>query len=657
MVLLGFSCLLRQAGFAQCYVTTLPPVSASGCNIGDAIDSFSLNGVPTTGNYDCSGPSAYTLFTAPVRNLVAGNTYSFTATTGTSGSYTYNQHFAIWIDLNNNNVYDSTEMLYSSNTSKTSHSGFITIPYFAATGNNIRMRTRCSYVSKLLPNQACMQVAYGETEDYLVNITQPCSGPPVLTYQSGDTSMVCGFGNARFSVDAQGPNVQYQWQLRTGANWFNVTNNGTYSGANTKNLDINGYNPDFDGNKYRCVVNNNCGAIASNTMELLIDASPVTVEPPGAIACEGNQVILPFAVSNAGGTVHTYQWYVKTPSHNVMALNAGPLYTGVDTPLLVMSSVTPNMDGNEYFCIIDNGCWSTDTVLLNVKKLPVISDQPRNDTACMYESASFTVLAQGSNLHYQWQIFNSTGWQNLANSSIYSNVNTQTLVVQNPDMSNHGKSYRCEVAGDCDTIYSDPALLTVYDGFSIIAQPQDSTACVNSVATFRVATMSTSPVTYQWMMITSTGLHVPVDTPLYLYGNSAEMVVLSAEQKLHATKYYCVISNRCMADTTIMATLYVNPCGGDNHETGIKTAEQDVISVYPNPTNGGKINVAALYHSRTAEVRIVNRMGVVVHSAAYDIPNNNIITLDIDKLPQGVYSIQILEHEQHTPRIIRFVKE
>ena len=50
-------------------------------------------------------------------------------------------------------------------------------------------------------------------------------------------------------------------------------------------------------------------------------------------------------------------------------------------------------------------------------------------------------------------------------------------------------------------------------------------------------------------------------------------------------------------------------------------------------------------------------MGVIVHNAVYDIPNSNIITLDIDRLPQGVYSIQIQEGDQHAPRIVRFVKE
>lgn len=656
LILVFLSCLFGRAGYAQCY-TNMAPVISAGCSLGDAIETFTLAGMSTTGNYGCSGTSAYTMFNSPVRSLTAGVTYPFTATTGTSGTYPYNQFFAIWIDLNKDNKYDSTEMLYSSNAAATSHTGTITIPPYVTTGTNVRMRTRCSYVNKLLPNQACAQTAYGETEDYFVNIIQPCS-VPAITHESGDTSVTCGFGNARFSVDAQGTNMQYQWQLKSGAIWANISNNGAYSGATTKHLFINGYNPDFGGNKYRCVVSNSCGAAVSNAMTLYIDSSPVAAQPSSQVVCEGTSVTLPFTMASTSGLVHTYQWYVKTPSSTIQALSSGGMYNGVDTPLLVMSGVTANMSGSQYFCIVDNGCWSTDTVTLIVQKMPAITDQPDHDTACVNETATFSVQAMGNNVQYQWQIFNPTGWQNLTNSAIYNNVKTSTLTVHNPDLTNNGKAYRCQLTGDCDSTYTDPAQLTVYDGFSIVAQPQDSTACVNSVATFRVGTLSTSALTYQWMAITSAGMHVPVDTPLYLYGNSAEMTVLSAYQKLHGVKFYCIISNRCTSDTTLTATLFVDPCGNDHIETGVKTAgAEEVISVYPNPANGSRINIAAAFNAGQANIKIVNSMGVVVQNAVYNIPGNNIITLDIDRLPQGVYSIQVQEDEQNVPRVVRFVKE
>src|SRR5690606_19829495 len=114
--------------------------------------------------------------------------------------------------------------------------------------------------------------------------------------------------------------------------------------------------------------------------------------------------------------------------------------------------------------------------------------------------AVFTVGANGSNLHYQWQYHTSSGiWQNLTNNNTYSNVNTASLIVQNPDMTNNGKMYRCEIAGDCDTAYTLGANLVVYDDFTIATQPHDSTACIKTTATFRVGISSTSPVTYQWM--------------------------------------------------------------------------------------------------------------------------------------------------------------
>ncbi|MBU0487072.1 MAG: DUF1566 domain-containing protein, partial [Bacteroidetes bacterium] len=75
-----------------------------------------------------------------------------------------------------------------------------------------------------------------------------------------------------FHVEASGDDVLvYQWQYFDGSGWDNITNTGAYSGADTDSLKITGLQLSFDGNLYRCIVNNGCNGDTSQyaTLRLL----------------------------------------------------------------------------------------------------------------------------------------------------------------------------------------------------------------------------------------------------------------------------------------------------------------------------------------------------------------------------------------------------
>ncbi len=46
----------------------------------------------------------------------------------------------------------------------------------------------------------------------------------------------------------------YQWQVNTGSNFFNITNNSNYVGTNTATLQLNNVPSSFNGYRYRCVI-------------------------------------------------------------------------------------------------------------------------------------------------------------------------------------------------------------------------------------------------------------------------------------------------------------------------------------------------------------------------------------------------------------------
>src|SRR3954471_24794667 len=118
-----FSLILGINGVnAQCSVNSAPTNNCT--SFSDYINSYTLDGIAATGVTGCStATTGYGTFATPVWNLQLGNTYTFTSSMGT-----VSDTFAMWIDLNNNAVYQSSEMIWASAGGALTHTGSITIP-------------------------------------------------------------------------------------------------------------------------------------------------------------------------------------------------------------------------------------------------------------------------------------------------------------------------------------------------------------------------------------------------------------------------------------------------------------------------------------------------------------------------------------------------
>src|SRR5690606_15069690 len=83
----------------------------------------------------------------------------------------------MWIDWNNNMVFEAGELVYEGLTQQNVHTALILIPAGTPLGN-YRIRVRAGYLwnGPILP---CGQSSYGEVEDYtLTVITPPTCMPP-----------------------------------------------------------------------------------------------------------------------------------------------------------------------------------------------------------------------------------------------------------------------------------------------------------------------------------------------------------------------------------------------------------------------------------------------------------------------------------------------
>jgi hypothetical protein len=123
---------------------------------------------------------------------------------------------------------------------------------------------------------------------------------------------------------------------------------------------------------------------------------------------------------------------------------------------------------------------------------PQITSQPANVKAVVNKTATFSVAAQGTGLHYQWyvQTKGSTAWAPVGGDSARLTVTAAAAL--------DGARYRCVVTGEGGkTATSNEVALTVVTAPKITAQPKKASVKAGKKVTFKVKA-SGYDLTYQW---------------------------------------------------------------------------------------------------------------------------------------------------------------
>lgn len=131
----------------------------SDCSFGDGFTRFELNTINNSSV--CSG-NGYNDFTSVSTVLALGQTYSIFVESAENDQVT-----TIWIDYNDNFVFESNEMIVQNETFNTAGKFTFTVPANANPGEHI-LRARTNWMSN--SDDPCMDYDYGETEDYKVHI-------------------------------------------------------------------------------------------------------------------------------------------------------------------------------------------------------------------------------------------------------------------------------------------------------------------------------------------------------------------------------------------------------------------------------------------------------------------------------------------------------
>jgi len=241
---------------------------------------------------------------------------------------------------------------------------------------------------------------------------------PSISLQPKDVP-ICSLDNAVFTMNASNKNT-LQWQVSTGAEWHDLTDNGTYSGTGTNILTITGESIAMDGYRFRCATFNACGPLASATAILHV-TDPVTPSISIATAhtsvCTADNVLFTASTLYEGGAP-SYQWM-----KNGADVGSGNL-TYSDNNL---------QDGDQITCRLtrDNTCVTTATTTSNSLLMGVnpsmtaaISISPSANNVCAGTTITFNSAAthEGANPIYEWY---KNGVQVGANNPSYTDNGLQ----------------------------------------------------------------------------------------------------------------------------------------------------------------------------------------------------------------------------------------
>lgn len=217
--------------FINCYCNTGLTTNINGVDIVTNVKLTNSSGGTFTQASTSNGTNNYVSYNNTPLDLAQGTTSSLAITYGTDGT----QYGAAWIDYNQNGVFEASENIAlaasSSGGSSTVTYNF-TVPLSSLLGNT-RIRVRGGSDGAYTAAGACANTAYGETEDYIVNIVAPppCVTPGNLVVSAITTSSATFTWDASSSAPAGG----YQWEVRTsgaaGSGAAGLTASGTTTTA------------------------------------------------------------------------------------------------------------------------------------------------------------------------------------------------------------------------------------------------------------------------------------------------------------------------------------------------------------------------------------------------------------------------------------------
>jgi len=341
---------------------------------------------------------------------------------------------------------------------------------------------------------------------------------PVINDQPKNASVSEG-QTATFSISASGAD-SYQWQVGNGVNWRELRNENGITGALDATLSISGVTLNMNNTQFRCIVSNKSGDVTSNaaTLSVTQGTSPILASPESITTTVDGEAVFSVKVDNSQGNV-TFQWEVSINKglswNQIMNSGIRPRalsYSGETTEVLKISGATADMDGYQYHCIVTtkDGMFISSPATLTVNAPtytpPVIISQPVSQTVKEGVTATFTVVATGSSLQYQWQLKGwDEEWYDIEEDwDEYTGAQTPTLKVTMKWQDEI--QFHCKVSSGDVFTYTNAATLIVQEStLMITSDPVDRTVSEGGSTSFTLGVSYDGqiPLVYKWFILST----------------------------------------------------------------------------------------------------------------------------------------------------------
>ncbi len=277
---------------------------------------------------------------------------------------------------------------------------------------------------------------------------------------------------------------------------------------------------------------------------------------------------------------------------------------------------------------------------------PVTITQPSDTLVCAGQSASFTIIAGGQGLTYQWR----KGTVDLVNGGNISGATTATLIINPASIADTSNVYNVVISGTY--VPNDTSIyvsLTIDTAPVITDEPINVTVCAGDSVGFTVASTGTG-LSYQWRK----GTVDLVNGGSISGANTDTLIINPANIGDTASNYNVVITGTCLPnDTSIFVSLLIDTapvitdepinvtvCAGDS--VGFTVASTGTGLTYQwrkgtvNLVNGGSISGA------TTDTLIINPANIGDTANNYNVvitgtclPNDTsiFVSLTIDVAP------------------------
>lgn len=328
-----------------------------------------------------------------------------------------------------------------------------------------------------------------------------------------------------FTVEAQGTNITYQWQMSTdnGATWTNTT----ASGAKTATLSFK-MSESLNGRLVRCVVTDEAGNTAvSNGAKVSVKeaeteetttpaeeettAAPKTstkirirVQPKNVVSKNGDTVRLMISAESSIKSELSYQWQISSDG-GITWKNSTSSGSKTNQMQFTMSKT---LNGRMARCVVtdaEGNVTETNSATITTgtpESLSIVT-QPSAVTAQIGEWAFASIEATGNGVMYRWQVSSDNGrtWNNTSSKGFNSDTVFFRMV-----KSFNGKMIRCVVVdANLNTVTSQAVSISIGKGtLKVVSQPYSVSSAIGETVVFSTSVAGTG-LKYQWQISKDNG--------------------------------------------------------------------------------------------------------------------------------------------------------